>query len=162
MWDLIIKNMKRNNESLSNHHFIFIEEPIGIVWPEVVLWGESTWWPKACQMKFRRLSTGEIQVGTKFEMRVTAPFTKPWQAEVIRLIPDVVIERAFLDGMFIGKEYVLVEPRSNGTRVDYVMEFKLNGFLNQILWPIIFERLHNKNIQMILQALKEFCIKKGE
>lgn len=142
-----------------NRHFIFIEAQEKIVGPEVIRWGESSWWPKRCTMKFIRRTPGELRVGTRFEQRVV-PLGPRWEVEVTGLVENRRIERTFLNGLFHGREIVTSEGRLNGTRVDYVMQYKIRGLFNKVLWPLVFRRLHDKNIQMILAALKEYAVNK--
>lgn len=148
---------KRDN---INHHFVFIEVPESIVGPEIILWGESSWWPKKCTMKFTRLTEGELRAGTQFEQKVLLPFGPRWKVEITKLVPNREIERTFLDGMFKGRERVVIEGRLNGTRVDYYMDCQAQGIINKILWPILFKKLHDNNIRMILAALKDYAVKK--
>ncbi len=141
-----------------NHHFVLIEAPADLVAPQVILWGEASWWPQKSTMKFTKITPGEIKVGTRYQQKVLLPMGPSWDVEVSQLIPCKLIERIFLNGIFRGKETLLIEERSNGTKVDYIMRFYIVGFLNKILWSIHFKRLHNLNIEMILSSLKNFAI----
>ncbi len=143
-----------------NHHFVFIEAPVKIVGPEVVAWGEAVWWPKKCSMRFVKKTPGEIKVGTRYEQKVLLPFAPRWDVEVTKLAFGQTIERTFLNGIFQGAEQVTIEERLNGTRVDYEMQYTLRTVIDKILWRLLFERMHDKNIQMILTALNNFCVEK--
>ncbi len=145
-----------------NHHFILIEAPGGLVVPEVFLWGEASWWPKNSLMKFTRLTPGEIQVGTKYQQKILLPLAPQWEAAVTRLVPGKEIERTFLNGMFKGKETVTIEERYNGTKVDYLMQYHVLGIWNKIVWPLMFERLHDQNIEMIFKSLRDYVMNKKE
>ncbi len=159
-WDSIIRNLKGNSPEAVNHHFVFIEAPQELVGPEIILWGEASWWPKECTMKFIRETPGELKVGTRFKQKVLMPGAPSWDVEVTKLIPNQEIERTFLNGIFMGKETVALEGRQNGTRVDYTMCYKIRGRLNGMLWPLVFEKMHDKNVGLILSALKDFVIRK--
>lgn len=159
-WDSIIRNLKGNSLEAVNHHFVFIEAPQELVGLEIILWGEASWWPAKCTMKFTRKTSGELQVGTRFEQKVLMPGAPSWEVEVTKLIPNQEIERTFLNGIFIGKETVALEPRLNGMRVDYTMRYKIRGRLNGILWPLVFEKMHDQNVELILSALKDFVLRK--
>lgn len=143
-----------------NHHFIFIEASADLIAPEIILWGEAQWWPKNSSMKFTRLTPGEIQVGTKYHQKVLLPLAPKWEVEVTRLVPGKAIERTFLSGMFKGREIVTLDERYNGTKVEYAMHYEVLGILNQILWQLFFQRLHDQNIQMILKALQGYVTSK--
>ena len=143
-----------------NRHFIFIESFADIVGPQVMLWGEAQWWPEDCKMKFVRKTPGELNEGTQFQQEVLLPMGPKWDVKITKLVPNKEIERTFLNGMFKGKESVIIEERVNGTRVEYVMEYQIQGIINKILWKLVFERLHNKNIDMILAALQKYAMEK--
>ena len=156
---MIIRNMSRVKQRL-NHHFILVEAPADLIAPEAVLWGEALWWPKNSSMKFTRLTPGEIQVGTKYRQEVLLPLAPKWEVEVTRLVPGKAIERTFLNGMFKGKEAVTLEERYNSTKVEYAMHYEVSGILNQILWQLLFQKMHDRNIKMILKALQDYVINK--
>ena len=143
-----------------NHHFILIEAPADLIAPEVMIWGEADWWPKNSSMKFTRLTSGEIQVGTKYRQQVLLPLAPKWEVEVTRLVPGKEIERTFLNGMFKGKEAVRLEERYNGTKVEYEMHYEVLGILNQILWQLLFQKMHDRNIAMILKSLQSYVTSK--
>ena len=148
--------MNRVKEKL-NHHFILIEDASGaLVAPEIISWGEAVWWPKKSFMMFTRLTPGEIQPGTKYRQKVTLPLGPAWDVEITRLIPGKEIERTFLNGIFKGKETVSLEERYNGTKVDYLMRYEVVGIFNKILWQLIFQKMHDRNIERILKALEEY------
>jgi hypothetical protein len=154
------KSKSQSVKNTINRHFVLIEAPIDKVGPQVILWGEAPWWPKGSAMKFVRKTEGDLQVGSKLEQRVILKnpilklFAPHWEVEVSRLMPPKCIERTFLNGPFIGKEIVEVEERYNGARVNYQMEYQIQKWWDMFLWKMIFEKLHNRNINMILQALK--------
>ena len=151
---------KKNDADQFNHHFILIEAAKELVAPQVILWGEAVWWPKNSSMKFTRLTPGDIRVGTRYRQKVLLPFAPSWEVEVTGLIADHEIERTFLNGIFKGKETVSVQERSNGTKVDYRLQYQLRGLVNTILWPGIFSKMHDQNIEMILNALREYSMNK--
>ncbi len=145
----------------TNHHFVFIEAPVDIVGPQIIAWGEASWWPEGSQMRFNKTTSGELGIGTEYEMRIKAPFVSPLSCRVTKLDPAREIERTFLTGMFKGREIVSAEERYNGTKVKYTMYYQVQGILNAILWPILFRRLHDANIELIMAALKRYCEQKA-
>lgn len=159
-WVSIISRLRQNKEVQVNRHFVFIEADAKIVAPEIILWGEATWWPEKCSMRFIRKTPGAVAVGTRYEQKVMLPLAPRWDAEVTRLVADTEIERTFLNGPFEGFERVTLEPRLNGTRVDYCLHYKIRGKINTVLWAALFVKLHDKNIEMILTALKNYLVKK--
>jgi len=155
--------MKKKKESLTiNRHFIFIEAPIEKVSPEVVLWGDAPWWPKASPMQFTRIRGEKIDIGTQYELKVKKPFGSRWQAEMEELIPDKLVKRTFSKGMVAGYEVIKMSERSNGTRVDYEMHYTIRGFMNKALWNWVYRKQHDDNLKSILQALKQYVLKEQE
>ena len=159
--DLITKILRLNKEK-KNHHFIFIEATQKIVGPQIILWGEASWWPKTSKIKLLRETPGDIQMGTTYKQRFAKLFAPRWRNEVTQLVADQEIEKTFIKGPFSGFERISTEWRLNGTRVDYTLQYKIHGFLNQILWTLFFERAYNKNIQMILNSLNRWALKQKD
>ena len=154
------KSSQKASVKKNNRHFVLIEVTADLIFPEIVLWGEAIWWPPKSSMKFTRLTPGAIQVGTKYQQKVLLPLAPKWEAQVTNLIPGRLIERIFLNGIFRGKETVIIEERYDGMKVDYLMEYEILGLFNKMMWGMHFQKLHDKNIEMILKALKEHVLKK--
>ncbi|MDD5019870.1 MAG: hypothetical protein PHS61_05570 [Candidatus Omnitrophica bacterium] len=125
---------------------------------EIIRWGEAPWWPKKSLMRFERLTSGAVSPGTRYRQKVELPFGPGWNVEVGE-ISDRGIKRRFLDGMFRGYETVCFVPCPEGMRVDYEMCCEVCGAANRLLWPVIFRRLHDRNIEAILKGLKIFMEK---
>ena len=157
----LFKKSSRAKKEILNHHFVLIEAPENVVGPQIILWGEAPWWPEKCSMRFIKKTIGPLAMGTEYEQRVV-PAGPHWNVRVTKLIPDREIERTFLNGMFQGKETVKIEGRYNGTRVSYLMQYEVRGIINKILWPLLFRRLHDKNIELILMALKDYVLEKSK
>lgn len=155
----LFKRWGRSKKESQNHHFVLIEAPEKIVGPEIILWGEASWWPPKCSMRFTRKTISKLAIGAEYEQRVV-PVGPHWDVRVTKLIPDREIERTFLNGMFRGKESVSIEGRYNGTKVNYLMQFEVKGPINSILWGLVYRRLHDKNIELILSALKDYALRK--
>ena len=151
---------KKHSSPKLNHHFVFIEAAGDLIAPEAILWGEADWWPRRSLMKFTRLTSGEIQLGTRYRQKVLLPFAPKWEAEVTQLIPGKAIERTFLNGIFKGKETVSLEERYNGTKVEYAMRYEILGIGNQILWRLFFEKMHDRSIERIFKALQNYVMNK--
>jgi hypothetical protein len=127
---------------------------------EIILWGEASWWPERSLMRFERLTSGDVRPGTRYLQKVSLPFGPKWNVEVGK-ITGSAITRRFLDGMFGGSETVSFSPTSEGMRVDYEMRCDVRGRMNRFLWRLVFRRLHDGNIEAILEALKRFMERKS-
>lgn len=147
------QSQKRTEEV--KYHFLFVEVPIAVVAEEIIRWGEASWWPKKCLMQYKRETEGPVKVGTRYRLRIRKPLTPTWIVEVTRFIPNELIERTFKNGMFAGYELIRVEERANGTRIDYELHFRIRGLLNKILWPMLYRKQHDGDLEMIMSSLKE-------
>jgi len=157
-----MKKVKKDKEPQINHHFVFVEVTKEHVWPEVVQWSESAWWPKECSMKFSRGPQENIQLGTEYTLKVKALLGPTCLLKISRLVPDSEIERTFIKGLIKGFEIVKIEESSNGTRIDYEMTYEIKGLVNKILWAFFYEKLHNANIELILKALSDYLVKTNQ
>jgi hypothetical protein len=138
-----------------NTHKILIWSFVERVVPQIILWGEASWWPKDSHMRFTRTTgPGSVQKGTRYRQLVMLPFAPSWNVEVDR-VTDMAITRSFLDGMFRGFETVSAKREGLQVAVTYEMHYSLNGIVNTILWLLIFRRMHDTNIEMILSSLKK-------
>lgn len=122
---------------------------------EIIRWGEASWWPENSLMRFEKQDKSEVHEGTRYKQKVLLPFAPCWDVEVDE-ITESGIRRSFLNGMFEGYETVSIKPCSSGLKVEYVMNYMVRGLLNKVLWQLVFERLHNKNIRAILDNLKSY------
>ena len=146
----------------TNEHSVAVNAAIDRVFKEVVLWGEAKWWPKDCMMGFIRSGNSEIKVGTRYRMKVALPFGPGWDAQVSDLAPNSKISREFLNGMFVGFEAVSVKAIDLKTaEILYSMQYQLRNWWDRLFWAICGERLHNRNIVMILNSLKKFIENQG-
>ena len=141
-----------------NFHSIVIHCSLEEARPEIIQWGEARWWPKNSQMSFVRKTKTPVEKGTRYQQKVLLPFAPSWDVEVVAL-GEQSITRQFLNGMFRGSETVSIEPFGPDSEIRYIMNYQINGLLNKILWSLVFERMHNKNIEAILSSLKEFLEK---
>lgn len=137
---------------IEKHHFVFIEVPKSTVAPEVMFWGEASWWPPQCPLKLTRKTAGPLQTGTRYEQKFGGLFPLRSELEVTKL--DHEIQRTFLSGAFRGTENITIEGRYNGTKVHYHLHYRIQGFFNKIFWGLFLKRIHGKSIDMILQSLK--------
>ena len=138
-----------------NRHRVIIKTlDEGALVKEIFCWGEAGWWPKRSLMRFERKTEGPVAVGTRYVQKVMLPFAPQWEAEVDGLRPSG-ISRKFLGNMFDGHEDVHCRRLPEGFCVEYAMSYEVKGFLNRILWSLVFRRLHDKNIEDILNHLKK-------
>lgn len=140
---------------------IDIEGPPISIFKELLLWGESSWWPKSSLMRFKNLS-GKIDSSTLYLQRVKFPFAPKWHTKNSEIREsDFYIKRDFLDGMFSGfEELQILNVDKQNKLVVCSFNYEVNGFLNKVLWNSLFKRLHIRNIDFILKRLKKFIEKK--
>lgn len=141
-----------------NRHVILIKARPGEVLTEIIRWGEAAWWPKDSLMSFFRPLKGAVELGTRYRQKVLLPFAPSWDVEVTAL-SDKGITRKFLNGMFSGQETVSMKEGLGGVEVNYLMHYRVNGAANSALWTLLFNKLHDRNIEAILKNLKEYSEK---
>lgn len=153
---MIIKNMGFPKFQNNRHEVIANTKDIKKAFEQIVLWGEASWWPDKCTMKFMRLGGSNIQKGTVYRQKVLLPFTPSWLALVTEIIDNKSISRRFLDGLLDGEEKVSIFDYQGSLRVEYLMNYRIKGFMNNILWKTCFNRMHDSNIRLILKNLKDY------
>lgn len=155
-WDLIIRNMGCQKFQENRHQVIIDSQDIEHAFNEIVLWAEALWWPKKCTMKFTRLGDLPIQKGTMYRQEVLLPFAPCWVTVVTDIIENRSISRRFLDGLLDGQETVGVLPYEEKIKVEYFMQYRIKGRINNILWKICFRNMHDYNLKLILTNLKQY------
>jgi hypothetical protein len=143
-----------------SRQFIFVEVPLAVVAPEVVAWGEAVWWPASCPMQFKRLTEGEVAVGTRYRQKVRGTLMPAWLSEVTDLLPRSTVTRAYRKGPLHGYEVVRIGERANGTRIEYELHYHPKGLLNALLWKFLYEKKHEETIHRVLSALSEYVTRK--
>ncbi len=157
---LFAKFFKKNKVSQEqiNRHFVFIEAPKACVVHAALLWGEGEWWPKDSVAQFQRQTNGGLQVGAQYLLMITKPLNIKFLLEVTKYDPQKFVERTFKSGMIVGCEWTKVEERSNGTRVDYELQYKIKGLFSKVLWNLFLKKMHENSIKTILACLKNHCL----
>jgi len=141
-----------------NRHSIMVNCRPDVLLNEIILWGEAVWWPKNSLMRFERKTKGVIAPGVVYRQSVLLPFAPSWNVEVESVTKNSITRR-FLNGMFRGFETISFKPASSGFEVIYEMHYGLHGFFNKIMWPLIFRKLHDNNIEAILKNMKRYLEK---
>ncbi len=139
-----------------NRHSIDIKAAPSEIFRELVLWGESKWWPAGSPMRYTRLTPGGIGVGTRYRQKVRVPFGPEWDVEIASLSPDREVAKRFLNGMFRGVEREYIVPADGACQVHFLMDFEVVGGLNRLMWEAVFKKRHDVNLGLILNSLKGF------
>lgn len=128
------------------------------VFQEVLLWGESVWWPKNSLMQFKNL-TGRIEKGTVYKQKVKLPFGPSWHSRNVEINrEECVVKRQFFNGMFVGFEEirVLSKDKKEVCQVRYEFNYQVRGRINFIFWQVLSKSLHIKNIDLILKTMRNY------
>lgn len=130
------------------------------VFNELLLWGQSRWWPKNSLMRLENLS-GEIKEKTLYLQKVGLPFAPSWHTRNEVVDKDkLYIKRTFLDGMFEGYEELSVLKSKDVSEAVYNFDYKIKGVFNKLMWKLVFKKLHIRNIDLILESLKKHLERK--
>lgn len=140
------------------HHFVFLEVPTEIVWPQVIAWGQAPWWPAKTAIKITPVEAGEPRVGAKFRYKIRRLLAPSWDAEISKLEPESLLERRFLNGPLDGYEAVKVEWRYNGTRIDYELHYRVRGLIHKIFWPLLGEKIYTAGTKKIIESLRQYIV----
>jgi len=131
------------------------------IFEELLIWGESSWWPKKSLMRFINLS-GTREESSVYLQKTRLPFGPSWHTRNEAVdSKNLRIRRIFLDGMFEGFEELSVERlQDNVFKAVYAFNYRVKGLINKIMWNLVFKRLHIKNIDLILGSLKRYLERK--
>ncbi|MFH1504912.1 MAG: hypothetical protein ABIH08_05980 [Candidatus Omnitrophota bacterium] len=126
------------------------------IFEELLFWGQSQWWPKNSLMRFENL-TKDIREKTLYLQKIKLPFGPKWHSVNETIDRNkLYIKRVFLDGLFEGCEELSVLKGKGTPEVVYCFNYKVKGFFNKLIWKILFKKLHIKNINLVLQSLKNY------
>lgn len=146
---------KRTPKVVKEHQFIFIEAPIEAVSPQAVRWGEGEWWPKESVLYCLRKVPGDLQLGAQYKIKMLIPLAKDLEMEISKFSPSREIEWTYTKGILQGKQWLLMEGRYNGTRVEFILEYQIKGFLNRVAWRFLFKQKFLDAVKLSLQALQK-------
>jgi len=141
---------------LQEHHFLFIERPFDEVADDILLWGWSSWWPKNSPLQYTGPAEGgRPDVGMSCKVSLSQKFMKAvFRGEVVQLKPRRVFQIGWQSGMMVGEEFLLVEERSNGVRIDHRVRYTGSNFLTKIIWTLFFRKKYRLSIANALDAMK--------
>jgi len=148
-----------NSSFQEAHQFIFTEAPIDIVAELALEWGTPLWWPKTCPLEFIASDNIPLRENKFYTLQIQGVYPLRCRAQVTKHIPDRCVELTFTTGIFEGQEKITLEERSNGTRIDHEIRYRIRGILNQILWHGLYARQYERWINSILLTIKEFSEK---
>jgi len=130
------------------------------IFNELLAWGQSRWWPENSLMRFDNLS-GPIGEKTLYRQKIKFPFAPSWHTKNESVDKSkLCIKRVFLDGLFEGYEEIKISKDKLTPEVIYSFNYRVKGVFNKLMWKVLFKKLHVRNINMILQALKDYLEKR--
>jgi hypothetical protein len=62
----------------------------------------------------------------------------------------------FQKGFLRARELLTLEERSNGVRIDYLMQLAAQSLSQKFIWKLFFQKRFEKNLKEIFKALKYF------
>jgi len=128
---------------------------------ELMLWGDSAWWPSRCPMDIENLS-GNHDVGARYRQSVKFLLGPEW-VTVNKVIDkkNLYLRRDFFGKAFDGfEEYTIAIDDDGNSEITFTFAAELKGRLNKYLWKKFGRQMHIDSITMILKALKEYLEKK--
>ena len=141
------------------HQFVFIESPIRIVAELALDWGNAIWWPQNVGMKYALGEDIPLQTGRKYQLRFTKPLIMNISAEVTQYDPGRSVVHHFSSVFFEVDERIILEERSNGTRVDIEVLTKSSSFVHRCIARLLFIQAHRHRIEVVLRTIKDYSEK---
>ena len=160
----VLKNKKKSKTKkyIKEHHFLFIESPFEKVSDEVLKWSWSSWWPTDSALRYVS-DDGELEVGKPCRLVLKGRFVKAvFKGEVIKIRPNRALQLEWRSGMMVGQEFVIVEERSNGTRIDHRARYIGTNILTKLIWVLFFRKKYNECIRQALEALKQSMMQRQD
>ena len=152
-----MKGAKRLGEAryLKEHHFLFIERPYYEVADEILKWGWSSWWPEQGCVQYYVGKDAAVETGTSCEMVLKMGLLRVrLKGGIAQIKEKRMLQIDWRSGMMVGQEFVIVEERSNGTRIDHRARYKGSNFLMKIFWVVCFRRRYQAGIRQAMDALR--------
>jgi hypothetical protein len=142
---------------LQEHHFLFIERPFQDVADEILLWGWSSWWPKESALQYSSLDDAKKpEVGMPCKVSLDRKFMQAvFKGDVVQFKDQKVLQIEWRSGMMIGQEFIIVEERSNGVRMDHRVRYTGSNFLAKAIWVLLFRKRYDLCLNNALDALRE-------
>lgn len=156
MLSFLNKKSNASQDLLRVHQFIFIEFDQEKVASEVLQWGNAEWWPTTAEIHYTRDGQGVAQQGQKIMLDILRPWALKFEGEVIFCDQKTRLEVDFQKGFLRARELLTLEERSNGVRIDYLMQLAAQSLSQKWIWKIFFQRRFESSLREILRALKRF------
>jgi len=150
------KRMK-DKHYLKEHQFLFVERPYHEVADEILQWGWSSWWPEQGWAQYR-IGEGAVPgAGTACEMVLGRGMLQiRLKGEIVQIKERKAVQIEWQSGMMVGQEFVIVEERSNGTRIDHRLRYRGVNVFAQIVWLVVFRKRYQEGMQQVMDALKMY------
>ncbi len=150
------KERNTSKDLLRVHQFVFIEQDHEKLIAELFKWGVAEWWPGKVEVRYSR-EGGEIaQQGQKVTLDILKPWILKFEGEVVYCDQKGRLEVDFQKGFLRARELLTLEERSNGVRIDYLMQLAAQSLSQKFIWKLFFQKRFEKNLKEIFKALKHF------
>lgn len=159
----LFENKKiKQKKYFKEHHFLFVEKLFNEIAGDVLKWGRSSWWPKDGDLQYI-VEEGEMEAGKGCTFVLKGKFLKAvFKGEIVQIRANRVLQLTWHSGMMTGQEFVLVEERSNGTRIDHRARYAGSNILNHLLWHLFFQKKYDESIQKALVVLKQSILSEDD
>lgn len=151
----IFNKKKKAKKYITEHHFLFVEVPFQGHSQEALAWGLSAWWPKKLALQYQRDNGDGLQEGADYKLILKQGLLKTTlKGEMIQVRPNRACQIEWRSGLVKGQEFVIVEERSNGMRIDFRARYAASNLLTQLIWALLFRRKFNDCIKEALEVFK--------
>jgi len=139
---------------MKEHHFVFVEALFDDVVDEALKWSWSSWWPQDGCLHYEL--DGEFsETGRPCRLVIKTRFLNVvLRGEMLHVRPRRALQFSWHSGLIQGQEFLVVEERSNGTRIDHRTRYYGSNILFSLIWALFFRKRYDACIARALDALK--------
>ena len=163
LFNFFKRGKKVNPKShIKEHHFLFVEEPFDNVVGEALKWSWSSWWPRGGDLRYE-IDGAEPEEGTPCRLVMNGKFFNiVLKGEIVQNRSRRALQFSWHTGLIKGQEFLIVEERSNGTRIDHRARYDGSNMIFKTVWLLFFRKRYDECIVRALDALKQFITHRQE
>ena len=151
----MIFKKKKTKSYVKEHHFLFVESLFQDVVDEALKWSWASWWPADSCLKYQT-DDGILESGKPCKLILKRKFLKVvLRGEIAQIRPKRALQLVWKSGLMVGQEFIIVEERSNGTRIDHRARYAGSNILAKWIWVLLFRKKYNECIVQALDAFKQ-------
>jgi ribosome-associated toxin RatA of RatAB toxin-antitoxin module len=139
-----------------NQHRMLIQSEPEAIYDFLTDFNQFKRWCPMEDISIRKVTPGELQVGTKLHFKLRFRIQPEWDSKVIYLKRPNRIVYKFLNGIFEdGIEIWKLEKKERETEVTHTLLYHINRWIDMVGWFLLGgEKKHNELTKTALSRLK--------